>query len=38
MNTSMPVAKIRNGVTLACGTPRHNSESTPNSSSRSPIG
>jgi hypothetical protein len=33
------VAKIRNGVTLACGTPRHNSDSTPNSSSsRSPFG
>src|SRR5437763_15193674 len=38
MNTSVPVAKIRNGVTLAGGTPRHSSESRPNSSSRSPIG
>src|ERR1700722_7026139 len=38
MNHRLRVAKIRNGVTLAGGTPRHSSESRPNSSSRSPIG
>jgi hypothetical protein len=38
MNISMPAAMIRSGSTLARGTPRHSSESTPNSSSRSPIG